>query len=69
LGQGGDAFVDAELVDALVGADFVGLGGVRDVEDFAEVAEVPGRGGSLSKGGGIPFANEVQQVNWHRRLG
>ena len=39
---------------------------MRDVEDFAEIAEVLECRGALGEGAGVPLANEVQEIEGHR---
>jgi hypothetical protein len=70
----GEAFLGAaDLADSLfkgvTGADLVDFRGVGNAERLAEVTKMLWRGRTLSKRAGVPLADEIQQINWHRALG
>jgi len=64
----GAGFGDA-LFKGVGRADLIDFGGVGDAKGLAEIAEVLRRGGTLGERAGVPFANEVQEIEGHLGLG
>jgi hypothetical protein len=57
-------FGDALLV-GIVSADFISLSWMRDIESFAEIAEVIGGCGTLGESAGVPLPDKVQEIDRH----
>jgi hypothetical protein len=61
--QGGDVLLEGVCIAGLIGG-----GGVRLVENFAQVDEVRLCGGAFGERAGFPAGDKLRQSEWHSDL-